>query len=167
MTGDDGEGTVAVRAIPHKRSVTANDLLAEVLAEVRALRAENSAMRQEMAARLAPAPTAGRKRVPARLLSVRHAAERLGVSAGRTLAPAIADGRVRTVSVEGRPRVPVAEVERIERDGLPEAKKAQTPRPMASDLGAAIARLDLGVLTAPSPSSSRRASTLRPLREAA
>lgn len=53
------------------------------------------------------------------LLSIRQAARALGVSAGRTLAPLVASGAVRTVRIgNGRPRIPRAEIERIAREGI-------------------------------------------------
>src|SRR6266545_8300192 len=56
-------------------------------------------------------------RAECRLLSMREAARRLGVSRTRTLPDLIRDRRIRTVTVNGRPKVPMEEVERVEREG--------------------------------------------------
>jgi excisionase family DNA binding protein len=63
------------------------------------------------------------KRLPeekrdARLLSAREAARRLGVSRGKTIAALIDSGRLRTVTVNGRVRIPASEVERLAREGF-------------------------------------------------
>lgn len=83
-----------------------------------------------------------------RLLSVREAAKRLGVSASNTLRPAIRAGCVRTVTLPGTRRsvrIPSDEVERIGREGLapPVRALARIPRtaPQGATLAADIARL--------------------------
>jgi hypothetical protein len=82
-----------------------------------------------------------------RLLSLRAAAKLLGVSAGRTLAPLVRAGLVRTVQVGRRARVPMAEVERIEREGTgPAAPAAPGTRRAAQEKGPSAALLSAGIL---------------------
>jgi excisionase family DNA binding protein len=52
-----------------------------------------------------------------RLLSKREAAKYLGVSRGRTLDVLIAAGRLRTVRIGGRLKIPLEEVERLATSG--------------------------------------------------
>jgi excisionase family DNA binding protein len=83
-----------------------------------------------------------------RLLSCRAAAKRLGVSRNTTLLDMIKDRRIRVVTVGGRSKIPLSEVERIERDG-----SASTPAraaslkvvgaPVAGDVGARIRALKI------------------------
>lgn len=81
---------------------------------------------------------------PARLLSMRAAAERLRVSRSRTLAMLIREKRIRVVMVNGRPRIPASEIERIEAEGTEPAntngglakgpRSARRKAPLARDL---------------------------------
>ena len=92
--------------------LSAEAILASVLAEVQALRSDTAAMRQEMAARLtSPSPP-----LP-RLLSKRAAAKLLGVDRGTTLADLLATGNLRTVVLGGQERIPTAEIERLATEG--------------------------------------------------
>ncbi|HET6412206.1 MAG TPA: helix-turn-helix domain-containing protein [Anaeromyxobacter sp.] len=81
---------------------------------------------------------------PPRLLSLRAAAGLLGISPGRTLAPLVRAGRVKTVMVGRRARIPMSEVERIEREGTgapaatPGAPTPCGPAPSAGALSAGI-----------------------------
>ncbi len=80
--------------------------LAEVVRRLDELRDEVVALRRE-----------GRpRRVGQPLLSLREAARRLGVSRNSTLVDLIRDRRIRTTKVNGRVRVPAAEVERLIRE---------------------------------------------------
>jgi hypothetical protein len=93
--------------------MNAEAMLASVLAEVQALRSEVTGLRASLAARLngtAPPP-------PPRLLSKRAAAKLLGVDRGSTLGDLLATGNLRTVTLGGRPRIPLAEVERLAAEG--------------------------------------------------
>ena len=65
---------------------------------------------------LADRPSQG---VQKRLLSLRAAAQWLGIDRGR-LGRYVAAGIVRSVFLGRSPRVPVSELERIEREGLPD-----------------------------------------------
>lgn len=51
------------------------------------------------------------------LLSKRRAAAMLGIGRCSTLETLIAEGKIRTVSVDGRVRIPLAEVERVAAEG--------------------------------------------------
>jgi len=53
-----------------------------------------------------------------RLLSLSEAARQLGVSRNKTLHQWIRDRRIKIVTVEGRQKVPVAEVERLSAEGM-------------------------------------------------
>lgn len=64
---------------------------------------------------------------PRALLSKREAARLLGVSRGRTLDSLIASGQVRVVRIGGRLRVPRAELERLQAEGV-EDTGPTTPR---------------------------------------
>ncbi|MFT3916573.1 MAG: hypothetical protein QM704_21585 [Anaeromyxobacteraceae bacterium] len=75
-----------------------------------------------------------------RLLSLRAAAERLGVSRTRTLPLLIQDGRLRVVHVAGRPKVPLAEVERVEREGTVAFRKTARSSRTPTRSGAPLAR---------------------------
>lgn len=57
-------------------------------------------------------------RVERRLLSRRHAAKVLGVDRAK-LGRWVKEGRLHEVQLDGTPRIPMAEIERLERDGLP------------------------------------------------
>ncbi|WP_242394820.1 helix-turn-helix domain-containing protein [Anaeromyxobacter oryzisoli] len=61
------------------------------------------------------------------LLSKRAAARMLGVDRGTTLEELVRDGRLRTVDVGGRPRIPRSELERVLAAGVPQAE-AKTRR---------------------------------------
>lgn len=85
------------------------------------------------------------------LLSLREAARRLGVDRGTTLAELIEQRRLRVVHVNGRPRIPAAEVERLAQEGfdtstsppkLPTPPKREEPKKPVG-LGAAIRALKL------------------------
>jgi|SRR5712664_292710 len=67
-----------------------------------------------------------------RLLSLRGAARRLGVSRGRTLPDLIAERKVKTVTVAGRVKVPMSEIERIEREGASQVATSRRKRAYAS-----------------------------------
>lgn len=58
-----------------------------------------------------------RERPAKLLLSLREAAALLGIGRCNTLPRLIAEGRIRTVSIAGRVRVPLDEVQRIAREG--------------------------------------------------
>ena len=85
-----------------------------------------------------------------RLLSLRAAARLLGVDRGATLHRWISAGAIRTVSVEDRLRIPMSEVQRIEREGIslrPPAprtrrkkKSSPEPRMSPSEIRAALDR---------------------------
>lgn len=78
------------------------------------------------------------------LLSQRAAARLLGVSVGRTLAPLVRAGLVRTVTVGNRTRIPLAEVERVAREGTG-PRAAPRPAPVAQPVQTASA-LSAGIL---------------------
>ena len=59
----------------------------------------------------------GRAGEPPRLLSKRLAARLLGIDRDETLAKLLASGNLRTVTVAGRIFIPLAEVDRLEREG--------------------------------------------------
>jgi len=83
----------------------------------RELRTEVAKLRAEVERLKVPPPVA----FAPRLHSVREAARLLGVSASKTLAPAIRAGHVRAVRMPGTrrsTRIPADEVERIGREGL-------------------------------------------------
>lgn len=74
-----------------------------------------------------------------RLLSMREAASMLGVSRTRTLPLLVKDRRIRVVTVNGRPKVPREEVERIEREGTGSFRPSAT-RPIPDRSRAPLAR---------------------------
>lgn len=83
-----------------------------------------------------------------RLLSFRAAAKRLGVSRSTTLPDMVKDRRIRVVTVGGRSKIPLSEVERIERDGSASTPaRATSPKaagaPVAGDVGARIRALKI------------------------
>jgi DNA-binding LytR/AlgR family response regulator len=101
-----------------------NDPQAEALLDLLADR-----LAEKLAAKLGQQT---KPREEGRLLSLRAAAEKLGVDRKSTLKTLIADRRIRVVTINGRPRIPMSEIERIERDGatLVSARRAKgTPRP--------------------------------------
>ena len=77
-----------------------------VLEEVRALRREVAELRRE------------RRVGTGKLLSAAEAARRLGVSRGKTIAVLIDEGKIRTVPVNGRLRIPASEIDRLVREGF-------------------------------------------------
>src|SRR5260370_24051534 len=66
-----------------------------------------------------------------RSLSKAECAKRLGVSKSRTLQPAIKAGRVRTVRVGKRDRIPADEFERIRSEGFVKPTHKKKPAPTA------------------------------------
>lgn len=60
------------------------------------------------------------------LFSFREAAKQLNMRRDRVSAM-VRDGRIRTVDVEGTKRIPLVEIERIQREGIP-AANAPKPR---------------------------------------
>jgi excisionase family DNA binding protein len=67
-------------------------------------------VREELCAALARVPRGGPTK---ELLSKRAVAKLLGVDRATTLETLIRAGRIRTVEVGGRPRIPRAELERV------------------------------------------------------
>lgn len=61
---------------------------------------------------------AARSKSPRVLLSMRDAAARLGVGRSGTLKVLLATKRIRAVRVRGRWRIPLTEIERIQREGV-------------------------------------------------
>lgn len=90
-------------------------------------------------------PAATRKTTPAtrRFLSLREAAAVLGIDRNTTLKTLIDEGRIRTVTVGDKPKVPMSEVERIEREGTrrPSRGAASTSQPKLPSMKAAEAPL--------------------------
>lgn len=78
-------------------------------------------------------------------LSKRRAAEYLGVDRGTTLARLIAAGKIRTVLVDGRVRIPRAELERVAYEGTdtaPPVRARRSPAPaVTTDQAEAIRQL--------------------------
>jgi excisionase family DNA binding protein len=85
---------------------------------------------EKLDALLAPRRPPAPERAPpdVRLLSAREAARRLGVSRGATIAELIAAGKLRTVRVNGRERIPASEVERLAREGFDARQSAPRRR---------------------------------------
>jgi excisionase family DNA binding protein len=81
-------------------------LLRDVLVELRQLRVEVQAMRA-----VPPAKN------PPLLLSRRRAAKLLGIDRDETLGELLSTGNIRTVTVGGRTRIPLAEVQRLAAEG--------------------------------------------------
>lgn len=79
---------------------------------VAALREEIRALRREVAA----LALRWGEHAPA-LLSMRQAAKRLGIGRTDTLPHLIAQRRIRTVTLAGRTKIPLSEIERIEHEG--------------------------------------------------
>jgi len=119
------EPEAVTRAVPHL--APANEPMPAALLE------RLAAVLEGLERRLAPLEAANEPmRAECRLLSMRQAARRLGISRTRTLPDLIRDRRIRTVTVNGRPKVPAHEVERIEREGTASfsvANKAKRPAP--------------------------------------
>jgi excisionase family DNA binding protein len=80
-------------------------------------------------------------KVPAKLLSLRKAAKLLGVCRNTTLALMIQDRRIKTVMVAGQRRIPLAEVERIEREGATTYQAISKPATVKAPRGAPMADL--------------------------
>lgn len=75
---------------------------------------------------------------PKLILSLRQAAARLGVDRATTLHDLIRLGVIRTVDVNGKTKIPVAEVERLARegfrtDGVAPKSKPKARKPAASE----------------------------------
>jgi hypothetical protein len=102
-------------AANHAPLATLLTAFATLTDEVVALRAEVRALRAPMG----------------RLLSLREAARVLGVSRNRTLPVLIREGRVRVVTVNGKPKIPADEVERISREGTGAFTPSRAKRPAA------------------------------------
>jgi excisionase family DNA binding protein len=106
------------------------------VSDLQTVLAELRAMREQLDRAVAPPPA---------LLSKAAAAEMLGVSRNATMTELIRSGRLRTVTVGARVRIPLAEVERLTREGL-DAAPAQRKAPprtrhVKTDWEAASARL--------------------------
>ena len=112
-------------------------LLARLIAETARFREELKSLMSRASSRRAH-----------QLLSLREAARRLGVDRGTTLAELIEQRRLRVVQVNGRPRIPAVEVERLAQEGFDTAtapvkppKREELVRP--AGVGAAIRALKL------------------------
>lgn len=86
-------------------------VVADLLVEVRALRAEIHEMKSTAALLMAPKPQP-------KLLNAAAAARRLGIDP-KTLRKAIDAGRVRTVLVDKRSMVPASEIDRLSKPAEP------------------------------------------------
>ncbi len=64
---------------------------------------------------------------PALLLTKAEAARRMGVDRATTLAQLINSGQLRTVAVGSRVRIPLAEIERIAREGTAPVASVRRP----------------------------------------
>jgi excisionase family DNA binding protein len=73
-------------------------------------------------------PRAAATKPDARLLSAREVARRLGVSRGKTIGVLIDTGKIRTVVVNGRVKIPASEVERLTREGFDVTRSAPRRR---------------------------------------
>lgn len=85
-----------------------------------------------------------RNRIEKRLLSMRATAERLGTRFG-TVQQLIAEKKLRTVKFGGRNKIPVSEIERIEREGATRVHPSRGRMEFGSDgapLGAEEAAKD-------------------------
>lgn len=105
--------------------------LADLAREIAALRAEVAGLTAAVAPRSA-----------ARLMSMRKAAELIGVSRTRTLPALIRDGTVRTIMVNGRRRIASTEIERLQRAGLDGRPRSpsRTSKPTSGSARAPLAR---------------------------
>lgn len=86
--------------------------LAKLYGVMEALTAEVQSLRAEVRAIRGPAP-----RAPKSLLSLREVAKRLGIR-NESVPDLIADRKLKTVKVNGKPKVPASEVERLAREGF-------------------------------------------------
>jgi hypothetical protein len=76
-----------------------------------------------------PGPQKGPAPVPYRKVYSQRAFARLfNKGRGSTIAPAVADGRIRTVLIKGRREIPASEVSRILEEGLPAAPARRRAR---------------------------------------
>lgn len=114
---------------------------ADLVATVRALEAKVVALEDEV-----KTLRAGQSDAP---MSKSEVARRLRVSKSRTLLPAIAQGKVRTVTVGKEQRISVSEFVRLREEGFGQTKRqkraaARAPAPVSRvpDTAAAIAMLD-------------------------
>ncbi|HEX8820369.1 MAG TPA: helix-turn-helix domain-containing protein [Archangium sp.] len=106
---------------PEERAVEVNrHLLARL--------SEGSALPVLPVPTVSPVPGRQQRKASSGLLSKKEAARRLGVDRATTLAQFITSGRIKTVDVNGRQRIPVSEIERILSEGLP----ATGPQPSRS-----------------------------------
>jgi excisionase family DNA binding protein len=87
-----------------------------------------------------PKQAPARRRQPSvdrkHLLSKREAARRLGIDRGSTLQALIDSGKIQTVRLAGRERIPVAEIERLSRPESRQAKRQAEPRAKRPPSGA-------------------------------
>src|SRR4051812_17622002 len=89
-----------------------------------------------------------RAQKPSKLLSLRQAARLLGIDRNITLHELISSGQLKTVSANGKVRIPADEVERLCREGFdstraPRRPRRRVPKPLADNLGAKIRSLKL------------------------
>jgi len=77
---------------------------------------------------VSPAPARQQRKASSGLLSKKEAARLLGVDRATTLEDWLSTGRIKAVDLDGRVRIPRAEVERIINEGLPGATGPQRPR---------------------------------------
>jgi excisionase family DNA binding protein len=78
------------------------------------------------------APTRRQRSAGSELLSKKEAARRLGVDRATTLEGLIASGNLKTVPFNGRVRIPLAEVERVLNEGIPQrdTSRSKARRPI-------------------------------------
>lgn len=96
----DTPASKPLEPVPRERMSLSRDAAEAILREIRSLKAQLASVSRSK-----------------RLLSKREAARYLGISRGRTLDALIAAGRLRTVRIGGRLKVPLDEVERLSRLG--------------------------------------------------
>ena len=107
----------------------------DVRALIASLQAQVDDLRTKMAALEARHGGAAEQK----LLSKREVAKRLGVSRSDTLQPAIAAGKVRTVMVGKRERIPMIEFIRLRDEGWGTAKRTRAPLKKRSASAAPLA----------------------------
>jgi excisionase family DNA binding protein len=73
-------------------------------------------------------PTRQPRKSGSGLLSKKAAARLLGVDRATTLEDWLSTGRIKAVNLDGRVRIPRAEVERVINEGIPDATGPQRPR---------------------------------------